>query len=81
MDEQYKKSLGKVIRYLRQNNDLKQDEMADMLDKSANYISLIENGKRTPSLDLLFEISRLFEIGLHYIFMWTEMFYGGNDDG
>ena len=82
MNKKLKESIGKVINYLRETNHLTQDELANMLDKTTNYISMIENGARSPSLGLIFAITRLFDISLNNFFAWVEMFYGGdNDDG
>ena len=72
-------NLGGVIRDIRKGNDLTQAEFADKLEVKTNYVSMIERGERTPSLNLLANISEEFGVELHQIFLRAEMpELGGN---
>ena len=72
-------NLGGVIKDIRKSNDLTQKELAEQLDIKTNYISMIERGERTPSLNLLADISNRFGVELHQIFLRAEMpELGGN---
>ena len=72
-------NLGGVIRDIRKGNDLTQAEFAEKLGVETNYISMIERGKRTPSLNLVADISDKFGVELHQIFLRAEMpELGGN---
>jgi len=46
-------SLGKNIKLARFNAGLKQKELAELLGISTNYLSLVENDKREPSISFL----------------------------
>lgn len=72
-------NIAKVIRDIRKSNDLTQKEFAEKLEVNSNYISMIERGERTPSLDLLADISDTFNIKLHQIFLQAEMPELGGD--
>lgn len=72
-------NLGGVIKDIRKTNDLTQAEFAEKLGVKTNYISMIERGKRTPSLNLVADISDKFGVELHQIFLRAEMpELGGN---
>ena len=45
------KSIGKNIRKYRIEKHLNQDELADLVNVSTNYIGMIERGIKTPSLE------------------------------
>ena len=49
--------LGKRIRFFRRQKGKTQEDLADLLDASAAYISNIERGIKRPSLQKLMEIS------------------------
>jgi len=72
-------NLGGVIRDIRKTNGFTQEEFADKLEVKTNYVSMIERGERTPSLNLLADISEEFGVELHQIFLRAEMpELGGN---
>jgi len=75
IDETYKESIGRVVNYLRTTNDLTQEELAIRVQKTHNYIAMIERGERTPSLGLLFKIAKEFDTELHKVFWWADLFY------
>ncbi len=52
------------IRYLRKNNGLSQEELADRVGKAKNNISSYENGRSTPPLETLLKMCDTFEVSL-----------------
>ena len=54
--------LGTLIKSLRINAGLSQKELSEKLKISTNYLCLVENGKRTPSGELIDRIAGVFEI-------------------
>jgi len=48
-----KKHLGNNIRYYRKKNGYSQAKLAEMVDMAANYLGLIENGKKFPSAEMI----------------------------
>ncbi len=54
--------LGKRIKQIRNSKKLTQDEFADILGLTKNFISLIETGNRTPSDRTISDICREFNI-------------------
>jgi transcriptional regulator with XRE-family HTH domain len=56
---------GKALRLSRALTGLQQQELAELTGIDASYISLIEQGKRTPSLKLIHKLSRTLGIPVH----------------
>lgn len=49
--------VGLAIRHFRQDAGLSQDGLADRMDVSSSYISMLESGKRYPSIEMLIRIA------------------------
>src|SRR5260370_39350148 len=56
---------GKALRLARALSGLQQQQLAKVADIDASYISLIEQGKRTPSLKFINRLSRAIGIPPH----------------
>lgn len=66
----YKKmSLGKTIKLLRISSGLKQKELAPKLGITPNYLSLVENDKREPSMSFLRALAGELDLPLG-LFLW-----------
>lgn len=55
-------AIGKRIRILRKQQLLSQMTLAEMVDKSPTYISLVENGQKGPSLETLIDIANALKV-------------------
>lgn len=62
------KSFSDRLRYLRNKKKLSAREMSIELGQNVNYINLIENGKRFPSLQGFFAICEYLEISAYDFF-------------
>jgi len=51
-------AFGLVLKKHRKQHDLSQEEMASVCELDRTYISLLERGKRRPTLNTIFTISR-----------------------
>lgn len=67
------KESGKRIAKLRKDKGLTQEQLADKLNISTDYIGKMENGRYGGSIDLLVEISEFFEVTLDYLILGKEM--------
>lgn len=56
------RKLGLLVKKLRHKNHLTQAELAEKSDLSVNYIGDIENGRKSLSLSIFFQISKALEI-------------------
>ena len=63
--------IGKHIRNYRRQKNLSQNSVAEMIDKSATYISYIESGIKHPSLETLVDLANLLGVT-------TDMLLGEN---
>lgn len=67
-----KKMLNEVLRLLRITYDFKANEFAKKLGISAPYLSEIETGKKSPSLDVIKLYSDLLKIPASSILFFEE---------
>lgn len=59
--------IGSRIRSLRRKMQKPQYYFADMLYISPSYLALIESGKRTPTLEILVQVSKLCNVSIDYL--------------
>jgi len=58
---------GERIRLLRKEKKWSQIELAKKVNSDARQISLYENGKITPSPDMIVKIAQVFEVSTDYL--------------
>lgn len=58
---------GEIIRYLRIKSNLTSKELGKALDISESAISLYENNKRKPSIELIIKISNYFNVSTDFL--------------
>ncbi len=61
------KLLGERIRFIRKTKKIKQERLAELVDKATEHISFIERGERAPSLELLLDLSQALDVSLPYL--------------
>ena len=60
-------TFGNILKKLRQDNNMTQDELAKKIDTSRSNIANYENGKNMPSVDILEKIAKLFDCTTDYL--------------
>lgn len=65
--------LGMRIKEIRQSRKISQDKLSEKLDIDPKYLSRIEVGKATPSLDLLVKTACLLGVELKELFEFTHL--------
>lgn len=58
---------GKRIKQIREKLGYSQEEFAEKIHTSRNYVSKMEIGYKAPSVDMLVEISCLANVSLDYL--------------
>ncbi len=66
-------TLGNAIKLVRTATGIKQGVLAKKLNASANYLSLVENGKREPSISFLKRLAGALGVPVGIFFLWQEM--------
>ena len=56
--------LRETIRNERKDKRITQEELAEMLEVSPTHVKHIESGHRKPSIEILFEITKILNISL-----------------
>lgn len=57
-----RRSIGRRIQSYREIVKMSQEELAEILDLSPNYISAIERGIKTPSLEVFVKIANALQV-------------------
>lgn len=65
-------SIGSTLKLLRTASNLTQSSLAKDLNVTANYLSLVENGRKEPSLTFLKKFSNTLDAPLGY-FLWLAL--------
>lgn len=60
--------IGYVIKVLRTAAGFKQKDLAEKVGVKGNYLSMIEAGKRDPSINLLRSIAKTLDVPVSYLF-------------
>ena len=53
---------GKVLRELRESNQLSQEKLAEYCELDRTYISLLERGLRQPTITTIFKLAKALNI-------------------
>lgn len=64
--------INEALRLMRVSHDVKQMDLAAKLGLSKSYISEIESGKTTPSLDVIQKYSAAFDVPVSSILFFSE---------
>ena len=64
--------LGEALRLIRVFHDCKLGELAEAMGMSASFISEIEKGKKTPSIDTLNKYAEHFETTVSALLFFSE---------
>ena len=62
MKNLYRKKLGKNIRYYRKLKGIPQEQLAELIFKSRNYIGMIERAEINIPIDTVFDIAKALQI-------------------
>ena len=65
--------IGNKISKLRKHKGLKQAELADKLYVTHQAVSKWENGKSIPSIEILYELTTLFDVTIDYLLHNSEI--------
>lgn len=71
--------INQALKKIREFHNMKQNELANSIGISNSYLSEIESGKKSPSLDLLQKYSDLFDIPVSSLIYFSEELNSGSD--
>lgn len=66
-------TLSRALRLIREYHRLKQYDLSKQLGISASYISEIETGTKSPTLEVLRKYSKTFDIPVSSIVLFSEL--------
>lgn len=76
--EPFNRLLGLRIKEIRQGRKISQDKLSEKLGIDPKYLSRIEVGKATPSLDLLINAAALLNVEVKELFEFTHLEKAGD---
>lgn len=62
-----RKALGKKIRAERQQLNLTQEKLAELIGVSTTYVGFIERGERTVTLEKIIQIANALHVSVDYL--------------
>ena len=68
MNNQKQNTIGRTIKVLRAASGVSQKDLAERAGIKPNYLSLVESGKREPSLSVLRSISQELHVPMSFLF-------------
>jgi len=66
------KAFGEVIRELRKANQVSQEKLAEVSNLDRSFISMLECGRKQPSLITIFQLAKAFNLPASKILSLTE---------
>ncbi len=64
--------LGMALKVVRTASGIKQKDIATKLGVTPNYISLLEGGKREPSISFLKRLAKVLKVPTGLLLLWDE---------
>lgn len=71
--------IGKVLKYMRKNNKIKQDTLAKAIGTSQQNLSRYENEQRIVSFDTIEKIANTCDYDIYFINRKTKEKFKAND--
>ena len=71
-DERGTLVIGSQIALLRQERELRQAELAELLHISASTVGMYEQGRRLPSLNTVISLCQIFDVTADYLLTGKE---------
>ena len=62
MGSELRQAFGEVIRELRQDRNLSQEELSFSCGRHRTYVSLLERGRNTPTIETVWRIAEALEV-------------------
>ena len=60
--------IGKKVKFLRLENELSQEQLAEFVNMSREHISCIERGKNLATVETLYNLAKYFKVDIKYFF-------------
>ena len=67
-DLELRKKFGKRLRYLRRDRDMTQEQLSELTDISVHFISRLETGQSSPSLETIVKLAKALDVEVAELF-------------
>lgn len=65
-------AFGKTLKSLRIEKGITQEKLAELSNLDVTFISMLENGKRQPTLSTIFTLSKALEVEASFLIVQVE---------
>lgn len=72
MTDDLRAKFGSRLRYLRQQKNMTQEQLAEAAKISVDFLSLVERGKNAPSFDTLERLAEALDVPVRALFDFSE---------
>lgn len=62
-----RQSFANRMRSLRQERGITQEQLAELIDKTTEHLSLLERGERSPSFEVILDLAEAFGVSVSYL--------------
>ena len=62
-----RKLFGEKINQFRRQKGFTQEELAELINKTTDHISLLERGERSPSFEVILDLSEALDVPVHHL--------------
>jgi transcriptional regulator with XRE-family HTH domain len=69
---QLRKSFGNRLRFIRDSRRMSQEEFAEFIGISVDFLSLIERGINAPSFETIEKIANCLQVPVAFLFTFEE---------
>lgn len=69
--KELRQQFGDKVAKLRREKGITQEQLAELIDKTTDYISLLERGKRSPSFEVILDLVDALECPIHHLMNFT----------
>lgn len=69
--KELRQQYGDKVAKLRRERGMTQEQLAELIDKTTDYISLLERGKRSPSFEVILDLADALDCPIHHLMNFT----------
>ena len=66
------KKFGKRLRYLRRDRDITQEQLAELIGRTVNFVGMLERGEASPSFETLEKLAEVLNVDVAEFFQFDK---------
>ncbi len=66
------KKFGKRLRYLRRDRDITQEQLAELIGRTVNFVGMLERGESSPTFETLEKLAEVLNVDVAEFFKFDK---------